>query len=141
MENKIVNLFGRNLNMYRTDGSIERIFEDTGKYASVIGCCTTYRYPNDENWIPELNDIPVYDELDTGDKVITVCDRSSGESVYCELPDPQEGVYYIVREAVARVALKTGRSTKDLLVPNELVYAKMVNDSDLFLGCFSLKVI
>lgn len=51
------------------------------------------------------------------------------------LPEPQEGVYYIVSELVAAAAAKIGRV--DCLAPGALVRDK--NNPSLILGCLFLQ--
>ena len=48
------------------------------------------------------------------------------------LPDPQEGIYYIVSSRTAKAARDLGRNTKDLLVPGGTVTGP---DNDGVIGC------
>lgn len=106
----IINLTPHSVNIIGNDNSVAITIEASG---NVARCSQTI-------------DIVGALTLDSVD--IPISSSSYGEVV--DLPDPQDGIYYVV----SRLVMSACPARQDLLVPNDLVR----NDAGQVIGCRSL---
>ena len=106
----VINLTPHAVNVISDDNSIATTIPASG---NVARCSQT---------------IDIVGALTLDSVVIPISASSYGEVV--DLPDPQDGVYYIV----SRLVMSACPARQDLLVPNDLVR----NDAGQVIGCRSL---
>lgn len=106
----IINLTPHSVNIIGNDNSVSVTIEASG---NVARCSQT---------------IDIVGNITVNSVDIPISSSSYGEVV--DLPDPQDGVYYIV----SRLVMSACPARQDLLVPNDLVR----NDAGQVIGCRSL---